>query len=417
MKNETFFWLFPSNRFIDSKLFPDEWVCPKKEFHLSSPADVIGRKIVLLKAVGANVFIFGIIEVEAVAEILDGAWEGDFVVYSNRKSSIRILPFDSGENMRWKIEQNNLNFGIVLPTNHSLTILQALFDKNRRYSFSPKLIKPAFDSLPKKHLELGAMAEIIFEFSLRTIPFGDVEFSSPKNPISSYATFTIDLLTTKGYDTAKINSVVLTLDEKLNGILDILKSNSEEKNDVEYFETQEILVDVGFREIEADKIFARCFFTTNKTIDLGYLKDKTEIAEARHQAILKDIVIYLSGKSYYPLDSRSIDFAIKIENTGLYLFEIKTSTISNIVRQAEHGIIQLLRYKLATIRNGWNVLGCGLIIENNGSPAIQNYIQELSQSVNIKLFYYNSQVKWPERIPGIINFISSYYTSKEKMAD
>jgi hypothetical protein len=397
---KTFLWQFSPGRLSDASLFPCEWICPKNELHINDPADLIGQRVVLFISEGKDAYLFGIIVVEAVAAILDGKWKNDIIIYSNKTQSLKILPNDANERFRWKFNKSNLEDGICEANKGITTELQAIFDKNKTHSLAPKKIKPELSSLLLEPKEVNHLAKVSYELALREFPYGELELQSKKNPLTSYALFAIEFLESQGFDQSMINFIVTDLDSKLKDTFDFrqVSIHPEARKDVS---SKELRVDLTFVEINPDNIFSRKFFTLKGSIDLSFLKDKTEVAEERHQAILKDLVTYLKKIGLSPSETQSIDLAIKFQSNHICLVEIKTSNDLNFLRQGEHALIQLLRYKLAIRKAGWNSINCAIVIEINKNSSLQCELEALAKEIGIQIFYYDKELDWPNRVSGL----------------
>lgn len=157
------------------------------------------------------------------------------------------------------------------------------------------------------------------------------------------------------------------------------------------------LVNLIFEPIVTDAILARRFVAREGEVDLTANLKKTEEAERRHQAMLKDIAGYLLTCGMRVLQSPSVDLAFE-NGAGLSLFEIKSVCGENAVSQISKGLFQLLHYADALERCGRSVSECGLIIEANLSPEAQATYARILSRADVSLFVYDAAVEWPKRL-------------------
>lgn len=124
---------------------------------------------------------------------------------------------------------------------------------------------------------------------------------------------------------------------------------------------------------------------------------KTNLAEKRHQEMLRQLNDYFKTLGYLALGSSSIDLAIECDN-HIFLFEIKSSTIDNYKDQALKACGQLAEYSynlsLGTVKNIYKII----IIEipQNGLVDFE-YVSAICKSINITLIGFSFLIDWPQR--------------------
>jgi len=127
---------------------------------------------------------------------------------------------------------------------------------------------------------------------------------------------------------------------------------------------------------------------------------KTERAEKRHQAILKDIVSVLIASGKECMETRSVDLAVQSSN-GLSLFEVKSATEDNFFSQVMKAVLQLLYYAHAFRLAGAPVVRLCVIVDKPPQYVPSEELQDFLSSLNIELLVYDEMQEWPTRLPGL----------------
>ena len=157
------------------------------------------------------------------------------------------------------------------------------------------------------------------------------------------------------------------------------------------------LVSLAFEPIVSEAIRARRFVARKEDADRAASLQKTEEAERRHQAMLKDIAGYLLICGKRVLQSASVDLAVEDE-TRFLIFEIKSVNEENAVAQVAKGLFQLLHYTDALERFGRSVSGSGLIVEANLSSETLTAYERVLSRAGVSLFVYDATKEWPNRL-------------------
>ncbi len=155
-------------------------------------------------------------------------------------------------------------------------------------------------------------------------------------------------------------------------------------------------VDVNFELIKPDQIFARKYIAATDAFLEDNRLEKTENAEKRHQLMLKDISERILALGLSPLQSTSIDLAIKRNNLYSF-FELKTTNCQNAISQAGKGVFQLGMYSTAAKQAGLILSDVFLIVEPINNE-FDSFLYESVKSLGIKLIFYSAQKPWPERL-------------------
>jgi hypothetical protein len=151
-------------------------------------------------------------------------------------------------------------------------------------------------------------------------------------------------------------------------------------------------IDTRLVTIDPGSIYARTFVAS-----LGMLAmEKTEAAEKRHQAMLRDIVEHLILAGYAPMQSGSIDLCVENES-GIVIFELKTTTADNIAEQAAKAIFQLGNYRRALEITGSSNVRMVLVLERSVDSEIYDTIAEVFLRFGGETFIYDVNYPWPQR--------------------
>jgi hypothetical protein len=166
-------------------------------------------------------------------------------------------------------------------------------------------------------------------------------------------------------------------------------------------------VDTELVPIDVKKIYARKFVADETPpIDFSEVAGKIEKAEKAHQDMLRDIASFLEKNGVRPLQSASIDLSVE-KPDGLLLFELKTSSISNILSQSAKGVFQLACYRSAILQEDRIVKSLALVLIRTESGEIDAYVQRVLSGIGINVFYYDVRLEWPARIGRFLDFVRS----------
>lgn len=158
----------------------------------------------------------------------------------------------------------------------------------------------------------------------------------------------------------------------------------------------------GFRESD----FLARGFGIGKTQDAEGNRTKLERAEAQHQRILEELFLALTEHNYEPKYSSSIDLGIVLPNLK-YIFEVKSSTISNFQSQLLTGLMQLLSYAFSFKSDNETAVIKVLVLEKPQGQAINlAEIQEFSQFVGCELFIWDPETPTQNRFAGLRSIMS-----------
>lgn len=164
-------------------------------------------------------------------------------------------------------------------------------------------------------------------------------------------------------------------------------------------------VDNQLRDIDPEKIAARKFIAGAPDVSVDASLRKTEKAEQRHQRILHEVAVYLSGLEMRPQESRSIDLAIETE-ACLFVAEIKSATMENFLPQGSKGLFQAMSYAIAMRDAGWERVVEMLIIEKKGADGDIRRLSQVGEKCGVRVFLYDEDKPWPGRVEGLADVFS-----------
>lgn len=122
---------------------------------------------------------------------------------------------------------------------------------------------------------------------------------------------------------------------------------------------------------------------------------KTNLAEQRHQEMLRQLISQLVSKGIAPLGSSSIDLAIEF-NDLTAIFEIKSSTIENYKDQAFKGCNQLAEYAF-NLSDKKNILKFLILEVPSGGDVDYKYVSAICKLMNVATIDFNFEKEWPDR--------------------
>jgi hypothetical protein len=126
---------------------------------------------------------------------------------------------------------------------------------------------------------------------------------------------------------------------------------------------------------------------------LGILK--TNLAEKRHQMMLRSLVQHLKKNGYSPLGSSSIDLAIEFDSE-VHLFEIKSATEDNHKAQALKGCGQVTEYAYFYALQSTKAVRRHLILETPEDAVMDvGTLASISHLLGVQLIEFDFRQPWP----------------------
>lgn len=151
------------------------------------------------------------------------------------------------------------------------------------------------------------------------------------------------------------------------------------------------IVDTEFQPIDVNSIYARRFLASESQFNAYDIMAKTELAEKRHQNILKELSNMFYSKNIVPMQTSSIDLAVFIDGTPI-IVEIKTITEKNIISQVSKGIFQLASYSLA-LTNEFNAQPIRILfLDTFKNLPMSQYIETVNTSMGIHTYFFDNEV-------------------------
>jgi hypothetical protein len=254
-----------------------------------------------------------------------------------------------------------------------------------------------FAVLPKrgKGLAKAALSQITQALSL-----DQVWASGTGDKLGPFSNFASRLLFLHGHDAAqaapflKTSDPVSLLTETVANIVALKPEN--------FAQAVEKSVDLDFTEIDPETIYAREFVPSEGFLpDLESALSKTEAAEKLHQDMLRDISSYLKEKGISPYESSSVDLMITL-NEQTRIFEIKSSTLTNIVAQAAKGAFQIACYVNAMAAD-YQPLTAAIILHKIEDANLEKFVHDALDRLSVRHLTYDPSKKWPERVAGLSN--------------
>lgn len=180
-------------------------------------------------------------------------------------------------------------------------------------------------------------------------------------------------------------------------VLPETESSMETKQTTKRFVTA---VDCRLRHFAEDDFMARTMvwnpanFSPDRA-KLGLLK--TNLAERRHQQMLRLLVDHLNDAGLKPVGSSSIDLAV--ESVAVtHLFEVKSATADNYKDQAMKGCAQLAEYSYVFNMQTSRQVKRHLIIETpEGIDIDPGYVSDVCSLMGSNLVEFRFDSPWPER--------------------
>ncbi len=391
-----FIWKFPYERLRSSNLFADEYICIAAEMRVD-PVDLLQNRIWMITDLDpAGSFLYGTLKVASVSVIQEGLNKGHFVIAADHLLSFRIFPWEKEDLRAWKVDNLSTVIGVSGCSDELRKSFIDLIKKNDVRVFSqPPSAKLSLIEIPTEVSSQYAASREIYRSILSRFPLGELHRYVPLKELSPFGALATEKCRELGLGD-EVESEISSLDI-------ILMSSVEElliTADPNIPNPTPPLVDTSLTCIRPEEVVSRRFLKTvidnkNKTLT------KTQMAETRHQDILREISKYLISIRLHPLQSRSVDLAVR-SRSGLVLGEIKSSTSDNFINQIDQGIIQLIKYELAFEEEGYSIASKAIVIESPTENAILNYARKISQKCDTKVLSYDGKAEWPERIPGLL---------------
>ncbi|WP_373085437.1 hypothetical protein [Sneathiella sp.] len=372
------------------------YIIPSGEMKVS-PSLLAGSRLwILLRGIEDRLFLS--IKVKKVERILDGYYEGDFLLSTSFLSSFRLVSKYS-EAMKYvviDVVSHRLGISII---EESISQKFAMVVTN---SIEYKLLPPPRASLPNissnifprsgNALAKASLCLIVSHFNLNQI-----WAQGAGDKLNAFSNFACAVISASLVDrpNSNLNDALNKNDPLTNLVVFISEGVDTEIHRI----TSIPVVDTDFTEVEPDKIHARSFISSGDNMkDVEASLRKTEHAEETHQGMLKDISQFLISIDIVPYESSSVDLIFKTPH-AMNICEIKSSNLENYFSQASKGAFQLSCYT-EQIEKDFDHSQSILILQKIGHDEIETYIKKILMRMNIQTLYYNVNLSWPFKLEG-----------------
>lgn len=124
---------------------------------------------------------------------------------------------------------------------------------------------------------------------------------------------------------------------------------------------------------------------------------KTNLAEHRHQEILRQLIFQIVSRGIIPLGSSSIDLAIEFHDL-ISIFEIKSTTAINYKDQAFKGCNQLNEYAFNLSKKSNKKIAKFLILELPSDAEVDaEYVSAICKLMGVSVLDFDFAKEWPDR--------------------
>jgi hypothetical protein len=380
------------------------YILPFSNIQLAQAENLTGSYVWIILRNKVKDFLFARLFINRVEKFNDGLNKDDYLLTINNIYSLRIIS-DNYSFERWQIEQTTTYpYGISEINSEFDLKLLLLLIKSISFKFKQPLnlilhnfyMPPLVGSL--QHQAKLAIKSVIINLSLNEI--WTCRLPKMLNPFANFAYYKIKIEYTK--QKADELLPLLQIHDPISAIQNLLESRDSTEPDFRKLGASSIPdIDIELVPIIPHQVFARQLIgKTSQETDYAKIMEKTELAEKRHQDILRDFSTFLISKRLFPKQSLSIDLALD-DNDSISVFEIKTANESNIFQQTSKGLFQLLCYREKLIRCNFSIKHTVLILTKLSDSTSETFISNLLAPLGITTLIYNDKFAWPDRLFGL----------------
>lgn len=396
-----FVWIVPSERLssLGNGGISPNYIIPQGQMNGQERRLRGSRLWIVLR--GAEDRCIAVASIKKVERFREGYYANDFLVSCDTTMSFRLSSSFEDVKSYALSDFRDQGLGTHRVPEGAVDMLKGVVSK----TVQVKLAAPAeavlkrvkFDALPKrgKGLAKAALSQIT-----QALPLDQIWASGTGDKLGPFGNFAARLLSLHGYDALQATSFLKASDpvSLLSETIGIVAA-SKPKDSAQAIEKS---VDLDFTEIDPETIYAREFVQSEGLLpDLESALSKTEAAEKLHQDMLRDISSYLKEKGISPYESVSIDLMIRL-NEQTQIFEIKSSTLANIVAQAAKGAFQMACYVNAMVAE-YEPLSATIILHKVEDENLEKFVHDALNRLSVKHLTYDPNKKWPERVSGLLN--------------
>lgn len=372
------------------------YIIPKGDMTVNPKSLAGGRLWVILR--GADDRIFQSLTVKKIERIIEGYYEGDYLLSVDLLSSFRLVSRYAEASKYIATNTDQFAAGLSEIDVQSSRSFSQLVKQRIEIKLTEPEVSSGIDTkmLPRSGelLAKSALRLVISHFNLN-----EIWAAGTGKKLGAFSNFANSII--KQHISAK---VAAELTDILLGCDPITALNNEVGDDDSAKEKSLNTphVDTDFTEVEPEKIYAREFLSAgDKFKDLEAALNKTEHAEKIHQEMLKDIAEFLISNRVTPFESGSIDLMFQANNK-LKVCEIKSTTLENLLAQSSKGAFQLTCYIDELIKSYDDTLP-QLILRNIGNSELESYVERILSKMNIPVLFYNPNKSWPNRVTGLLS--------------
>jgi hypothetical protein len=396
-----FVWIIPSERLasLGNGGISPSYIIPLGQMNGHEGRLRGSRLWILLR--GADDRCIAVATIKRVERFRDDYYANDFLVSCDTTASFRLSSTFEDAKPFSVSDFREHGLGTHLASSGAAEKLKVLVSR----SVQIKLASPSDATLTGVRIDLPSknvqrLAKFALSQVTQALPLDRVWASGTGEKRGPFSNFASRLLSLRGYDALqassflKANDPVTLLAEAASSVAVSKKANSARS-----FEKS---VDLDFTEIDPETIYAREFVVSE-----GYLPDlesalsKTEAAEKLHQSMLRDISSYLKANGVSPFESASVDLMIILDHQRR-IFEIKSSTLANIMAQAAKGAFQIACY-LNAMAADYEQLDGFLILHKVEDSNFEVFVRDALTRLGVKNLTYDPSKKWPERVSGLLD--------------
>ncbi len=363
------------------------------------PKSLVGNRIwIILRGIDDRVFLS--ISIKKVEKIIEGYYEGDYLVSVDLLKSFRLVSQYSDANKFSTTRTTSHSLGISIISEDVVNDWLMVIVQNVNIKLTnpdTKLITKLDSTILPKHGQ--SLAESAVRIVVSNVNLDDVWAGSPRRKEEAFSNFAEEIIRTSVSPESanEVSNFLVNIDP----IGSLSKYNTNQDNIHENMTGKLPQIDTGFSELEPEKIFAREYLLSDDTFtDRESALRKTEHAEKKHQTMLKEIAEFLLSKKIIPYESSSIDLMYKIDKQ-LIICEIKSATSDNILTQSSNGAFQLACYIEEVIKYYDDPIP-QLILERIGDEEIESYVEKILGNMNIPVLYYDPKKSWPHKIAELL---------------
>ncbi len=372
------------------KLFSNQWLISQKNIHVPLPS-IVGASVWLVQSRRHQHFLFGHLQIINIVKNLNEIHNDFLILFADRCASFRILPTGS-EISEWGVENISKKEGLRLAKKPELLGFIELIRKNKKVSLKLQRGMPTKLVQSIKRESVNNFSRAAYGKILESNSLGDLKYSGGGK--SPFGDILLQAVLQEFPESEILNKQVIRLDKN---VIDILDGAEITKKASRTLFAKPRKVDVDLTTVEPEKIVARLFLSSLQDLPKNQMTlNKVQDAEQRHQDILKIIATDVLSLNLVPLQSSSIDLAVKTLK-GLFLIEVKSATQKNLEAQVKKSFMQILEYKMAFNFNGHKNVFPVVVVEGvaENSP-IKDYLTNFACYLNINLVWFQKDTIFSE---------------------